>query len=321
MRPQLLFCRLGMLHGTWSTRVFEDKRAFSRVLEEKYPLLTFRALRIRHPLDQKCPLLIIEPDVAVHGLGKSHSYARTTGDLRKGIDHLLRKRLEENGAGTCATGDDGIHRLCPCPTILLLALRPVVDEQVQRAELIPCILFVLPQSRLRLVSCKHSSLSLLFVLAPAHSFPLRLSVLELLFYFILALDNPACDVAIDRIDQLAFLEHLPGDGFARKESAEVFDGHLLFESVAGFVGKKANLLAQYVVEPPNLVRICDFKMGWQIRHSALTLVAEPGRWRYLLPDFTDNGFINLDPVFQRIECVLQLLDELVGQVWPSRRKA
>ena len=109
--------------------------------------------------------------------------------------------------------------------------------------------------------------------------------------------------------------------FAREESAEVFDRHLLFETVAGFVGKKAELLAQDVIEPSNLVRIRDFKMGRQVRHSALPLVAEPGRRRYLLPDFTDNGFINLDPVFEGIECVLQLLDELVGQVWPSRRKA
>ena len=70
----------------------------------------------------------------------------------------------------------------------------------------------------------------------------------------------------------------------------------------------------------NLIRIRDFKMGRQVRHSALTLVAEPGRRCYLLPDFTDNGFIDLDPVFQGIERVLQLFDELVGQVWPSRRK-
>jgi ActR/RegA family two-component response regulator len=130
-----------------------------------------------------------------------------------------------------------------------------------------------------------------------------------------------CDVAVDRIDQLAFLEHLPSYVLAREESAEVFDPHLLFEAVAGFVGKKAEFLAQEVIEPSNLVRIRDFKMGRQVRHSTLPLVAEPGRRRYLLPDFTDNGLINLDPVFEGIECVLQLLDEFVGQVRPSRRNA
>src|SRR6266568_2846793 len=191
---------------------------------------------------------------------------------------------------------------------------------MQRAELIPCVLFVFPQGRLRLVSRKHSRLSFLLVLAPAHNFPLRLSVLELLFDFILALDNPTCDIPINRIDQLTFLEHLPGNYFTRKESPEVFYRHLLFETVPGFVGKKANLLAQDVIEPSDLIRIRDFKMGRQVRHSALALVAEPGRRRYLLSDFADNGFINLDPVFQGIERVLQLLDELVGQVWPSRRK-
>src|SRR5260370_27651761 len=154
---------------------------------------------------------------------------------------------------------------------------------MQRAELIPCVLFVFPQGRLRLVSRKHCGLSFLLVLAPAYNFPLRLSVLELLFDFILALDNPACDVPVDRIDQLAFLEHLPRNGFTRKESSEVFYRHLLFETVTSFVGKKANLLAQDVIEPPNLIRICDFKMARQIRHSALTLVPEPGRRRHLLP--------------------------------------
>ena len=62
-------------------------------------------------------------------------------------------------------------------------------------------------------------------------------------------------------------------------------------------------------------------MSRQVRHSALALEAEPGRRRYLFPDFADNGLIDLDLVFQGVECVLQLLDELVGQVWPSRRKA
>ena len=43
-----------------------------------------------------------------------------------------------------------------------------------------------------------------------------LSVLKLLFDFVLPQDNPARNVPVDRIDQLAFLEHFPGDGFARK---------------------------------------------------------------------------------------------------------
>src|SRR5580698_9345454 len=192
---------------------------------------------------------------------------------------------------------------------------------MQGAELIPCLLFVLPESCLRFVSRQHRYLLFVLVFTLTHGFPLRLSAFELLFDFILALDNSACDVAVDRIDQLAFLEHLPGYVLAREKSTEVFDPHLLFETVAGFVGKKAELLAQEVIEPSNLVRIRDLKMGRQIRHSALSLVAEPGSRRYLLPDFTDNGLINLDPVFEGIECVLQLLDEFVGQVRPSRRNA
>ena len=187
--------------------------------------------------------------------------------------------------------------------------------------MIPCILLVFPESRLRLVSRKNRRPSLFLVFTLAHGFPLRLSVFQLLFDFILALDNPACDVPIDRVHQLAFLEHLPSYVLAREESTEVFDSHLLFKAVAGFVGKKAEFLAQEVIEPSNLVRIRDFKMGRQVRHSTLPLVAEPGRRRYLLPDLTDNGLINLDPVFEGIECVLQLLDEFVGQVRPSRRNA
>jgi len=106
-----------------------------------------------------------------------------------------------------------------------------------------------------------------------------------------------------------------------EKSTEVFDPHLLFEAIAGFVGKKAEFLAQEVIEPSNLVRIRDLKMGGKVRHSALSLVAEPGRRCHLLPDLTDHGLINLDPVFEGIECVLQLLDELVRQVRSSCRDA
>ena len=131
------------------------KRALSLVLKEKDPLFAFRAFRIGDSLDEKCSLLVVEPDIAVDGLRQPHSYPLAAGHVREGIDDLLRKRLEEHRAGTRAARDDSIHRLCPCPPILLLALRPVVNEQMQGAELIPCILFVFPESGLRFVSRKH----------------------------------------------------------------------------------------------------------------------------------------------------------------------
>ena len=153
--------------------------------------------------------------------------------------------------------------------------------------MIPRLLLVFPESCLRFVPRQHCRPLLVLVLALAHCFPLRLGVLQLLFDFLLALDNPAGDVSVDRIHQLAFLEHLPGDDLAREEPAEVLDRHLLLKAVAGFVEKEADLLAQDVVEPANLVRVDDIKMGRQVRHSALPLVAEPGRRGYLLPDLAD----------------------------------
>src|ERR1700691_4503005 len=320
-RPRLLLRRLGVPQGNGSTRVFEQQIALPLVLEEKDSLFAFRAFRIGDSFDEECSPLIVKPRIAIDGLRHSNPNPLAASHLREGIDHLLRKRLEEDRAGTCAASNDSIHRLRPRPPVLLLALRPVVNEQMQGAELIPCILLMFPESCLRPVTRKHRRPSLFFVFTQAHCFPLPLSVLQLLLDLFLALDNSACYVAVDRIDQLAFLEHLPGYVLAREKSTEVFDPHLLFETVAGFVGKKAELLAQEVIEPSNLVRIRDLKMGRQVRHSALSLVAEPGSRRYLLPDFTDNGLINLDPVFEGIECVLQLLDELVGQVRPSRRNA
>ena len=192
---------------------------------------------------------------------------------------------------------------------------------MQRVELVFRILLVFPESRLRLVSRQHCRPLLVFVFALPHGFPLRLSVLQLLFDLFLALDDAAGDVSINRVHQLAFLEHFPGDVLAREKPAEVLDRHLLLETVAGLVGKEADLFAQDVVEPSNLVRVRDLKMGGEIRHSALALVAEPGSRRYLLPDFTNNGLIDFHPVFEGIERVLQLLHEFVGQVRSSRGKA
>jgi hypothetical protein len=63
--------RLRALQGSRNTRVFEDQRALSLVLEEKDPLLAIRAFRIRSPLDEKSSLLVVEPSVAVH-LHQSH---------------------------------------------------------------------------------------------------------------------------------------------------------------------------------------------------------------------------------------------------------
>ena len=92
--------------------------------------------RIGDSFDEECPPLIVKPRIAVDGLWHSNPNPLAASHLREGIDHLLRKRLEENCAGTCAAGDDCIHRLRPRPPVLLLALRPVVNEQMQGTELI-----------------------------------------------------------------------------------------------------------------------------------------------------------------------------------------
>src|SRR5580698_1796673 len=91
---------LGALQGSRNTRVFEDQRALSLVLEEKDPLLAIRAFWICPPLDEKCPLLVVEPSVAVHRLRQPHAYPVAACDLCEGVDHFLRKRLEEDCAGT-----------------------------------------------------------------------------------------------------------------------------------------------------------------------------------------------------------------------------
>ena len=99
-RRRLLPSRLGALQGSRNTRVFEDQRALSLVLEEKDSLLAIRAFWICFPLDEKCSLLVVEPSVAVDGLRQPHAYPLAAGDLCEGVDHLLRERLEEDCAGT-----------------------------------------------------------------------------------------------------------------------------------------------------------------------------------------------------------------------------
>src|SRR5690349_10480114 len=101
-----------------------------------------------------------------------------------------------------------------------------------------------PEGRLRLVPRKHRRLSLFFILAAARSLPLRLGLFQLLFEHVLALDDLTCNVAVDRVHQLAFLEHFTGDVLAREEPAEIPNRHLLLEAVAGLIGKKADLLAK-----------------------------------------------------------------------------
>ena len=141
------------------------------------------------------------------------------------------------------------------------------------------------------------------------------------FELFLALDNPAGDIRIDRIDELAFLEHLLRDRLRPRRVRGSPRSPSSLRSCRRVSGQKAQLLAQDVIEPANLVCIGNIQIGRQIRDPALTFVPEPGCRRYLFPDVADDRFINLDLVFQRVECVLQLLDELVGQIWPSRRKA
>src|SRR5579859_1076189 len=120
--------RLGVLHHCRSTRVFKDQVPLSLVLEEKDLLLTFWAFGIDHALDEPSSLLAVKPNMSVDGLRKTYTNLLAAGYLRKGIDNLLRERLKEDRPRACATGDDGIHRLCPCPTVFFLALRPIMHK-------------------------------------------------------------------------------------------------------------------------------------------------------------------------------------------------
>src|ERR1019366_2526777 len=114
-RLRLLLRRLGASQGNGSTRVFEQQIALPLVLKEKDPLLAFRAFRIGDSFDEECSPLIVKPGIAVDGLRHSNPNPLSASHLREGIDHLLRERLEDDRAGTCAAGDDCIHRLRPRP--------------------------------------------------------------------------------------------------------------------------------------------------------------------------------------------------------------
>src|ERR1700693_6362174 len=93
-RPTLLLRRLGVPQGNGSTRVFEQQIALPLVLKEKDPLLAFRAFRIGDSCDEKSPPLIVKPRIAVDGLRHSNPNPLAASHLRKGINHLLRERLE-----------------------------------------------------------------------------------------------------------------------------------------------------------------------------------------------------------------------------------
>src|SRR6266567_2878573 len=165
--------RLGAFQGKRNTRVFERQVTLSPILKEKDPLLALRALWIREPFDEECPPLVIEPDIAVDGLRHPHPDSQAASSSRKSVDHFLRERLEEHRPRARTGSHDRVHRLCPRPPVLLLALDPVVNEQMQGAELIPCLLLVLPEGCLRLVARQHRRPSPFLVIALAHRPPLR----------------------------------------------------------------------------------------------------------------------------------------------------
>src|ERR1700677_376440 len=125
---------------------------------------------------------------------------------------------------------------------------------MERTELILRILLMLPKGCLRFIASKDSRLSLFFVLALADGLPKSLRVLELQLDLFFPLNNSTGDISVDRIDELAFLEHLPGDCLTCKEPAEILNRHSFFEAAVSRTGQKAEFLAQHVIEPANLVR-------------------------------------------------------------------
>src|SRR5580693_10274797 len=93
-RLWLLLFRLGVFRGCWKTRVFEDQRALSLVLEEKDLLFAIRAFRILDLFDKPGALLAVEPDIAADGFRKAHSDPLAASYLGKGVDDFLWERLE-----------------------------------------------------------------------------------------------------------------------------------------------------------------------------------------------------------------------------------
>ena len=55
-----------------NARVFEDQCPLPFVLEEEYPLLSVWPIRVLDPFNEKCPLLIVEPNVAVDHLWQTN---------------------------------------------------------------------------------------------------------------------------------------------------------------------------------------------------------------------------------------------------------
>src|SRR5258708_4532749 len=93
---KLLPYLLRVLHHGRSTRVFEDQVPLSLVLKEKDLLLTFWAVGVGNGFDEPSSLLIVKSNVSVDGFRKAYTNPLAAGDLRKGIDNLLRERLKED---------------------------------------------------------------------------------------------------------------------------------------------------------------------------------------------------------------------------------
>ncbi len=154
-----------------NARVFEDQCPLPFVLEEEDPLFSVWPIRVFDPFNEKCSLLIVEPDVAVDHLWQANRSVFASSLLSKDIDDLLGKGLEEHGSRSASVRDDDVYRLRPCTPVVLLSLRPVVHEQVQATELLLGILFKLPERSLRFIPRKYSRSPLVFVITGAHGFP------------------------------------------------------------------------------------------------------------------------------------------------------
>ena len=60
------------------------------------------------------------------------------GPVCDGVDHLLRKCMEQNRSHAAPFGDDRVESCAPGFTVFTLALTPVADDGLEGACLIPC---------------------------------------------------------------------------------------------------------------------------------------------------------------------------------------
>src|SRR5262249_55582764 len=132
--------------------VVKNELALPLILKKENPFLAFRSFWVGDLLNEECPLFVFKPDKPVDRLWIPDANPLAAGHLCEGIDHLLGESLEQQSSRPLTACHHSTHRLCPSAPVFLLALCPVMHEEMQGTELIPRILFVFPECALRLVA-------------------------------------------------------------------------------------------------------------------------------------------------------------------------